>query len=181
MILRFAIGTSALLALSGWALAGTVDQTLSEVSACAAISDNAQRLACYDKAAPKVRAALNVATEEDQADLFGLDIFGSDGGTREATRPEDFGKTSLPPAEAPVQEAAITEITAGLTEVARNGSGYDVYVLDNGQVWRQTESTGLALPRNTAGLKVTIKEGLLGSYILNRTGSNKSVKVKRVR
>ena len=172
-------------AATGLAQANQVRETLESVNTCTTIADAAQRLACYDAAAPKVRATLDVATDEDRVTLFGLDLFGSGGGIAsngEATRPEDFGKKDLP---APVVTAesggVITEITVALADVGRNGSGYDVYVLDNGQVWRQKEAKDLQMPKKVAGMKVKIRQGSLGSYYLSRDGLNRSVPVERVK
>jgi len=168
--------------LCGLAAASEVRDTLEEMNACGAIAEPAQRLACYDALAPKVRATLDVATDEDRVTLFGLDLFGPGGGSGEASRPEDFGKRDIPaPVETVESGGIVTEITMPLAEVARNGDGYDVYVLENGQVWRQKEMTDLHLPHNIEGVKVRIRQGSLGSYFLSRDGQNRSVAVERVR
>lgn len=169
---------------AGAAQANQVRDTLEDVNKCTSVADAAQRLACYDAAAPKVRASLNVATEEDRVTLFGWDLFGSgDSDTSgEPTRPEDFGKKNIP--EAVVTEetgGVITEITVALADVGRNGSGYDVYVLENGQVWRQKEAKDMQLPRNVQGVKVKIREGSMGAFYLSRDGQNRSVPVERVK
>lgn len=168
--------------LGGLAGASEVRATLEDLNACGGIAEPGQRLACYDAMAPKVRATLDVATDEDRVTLFGLDLFGPGGGGGEATRPEDFGKRDIPaPVETVENAGIVTEITVPLAEVARNGSGYDVYVLENGQVWRQKEMTDLRLPHKVEGLKVRIRQGALGSYFLSRDGQNRSVAVERVR
>ena len=88
----------------------------------AELTTNRTDWTCYDAAGPRVRAALNVATEEDQFSLFGL--FESDGSstTREATRPEDFGNR-LPADDVQVVESGgvITEITVALRKLLANG------------------------------------------------------------
>jgi hypothetical protein len=183
-MIRIAALGLALTAGVGLAQASELQRTLEGIKACAAITESAQRLACYDGAAPKVRAALDVATEEDQLTLFGLDLFGGSGGAAgsgEATRPEDFGKQDLPATEVVQKGGVISEITVALADIARNGSGYDVYVLENGQVWRQKEPGNLALPKSVSGIKVNIRQGMMGAYYLNRDGSNRSVAVERVK
>ena len=184
MIRKTVFGLALAAASAGLAQANQVRDTLEDVNKCTTIADAAQRLACYDAAAPKVRASLNVATEEDRVTLFGLDLFGSgDSDTSgEATRPEDFGKKDIP--ETVVTEetgGVITEITVALADVGRNGSGYDVYVLDNGQVWRQKEAKDLQLPRKVQGIRVKIREGAMGAFYLSREGLNRSVPVERVK
>jgi ABC-type Fe3+-hydroxamate transport system substrate-binding protein len=185
MIKKTVLGLALAASCAGLAEANQVRETLESVNTCTTITDAAQRLACYDAQAPKVRASLDVATEEDRVTLFGLDLFGSGGGgpaSGDATRPEDFGKRDLPPPVVTAESGGvITEITVALADVGRNGSGYDVYVLDNGQVWRQKEAKDLRLPRNAAGVKVKIRQGSLGAYYLSRDGQNSSVPVERVK
>ncbi len=179
-----AAGVFIAICASGAALAASTEvrNTLEAINACAAEPDAAKRLACYDAAGPRVRSALNVATEEDQFSLFGL--FESDGSatTTEATRPEDFGNR-LPSEKVQVVESGgvITEITVALADVAKNGAGKDVYVLDNGQVWRAKETAGLRLPSDAAGVKVNIRQGMMGAYYIKREGTNKSIPVERVK
>jgi len=170
--------------LAGVALAASTEvrKTLEAVNACSAETDPAKRLACYDSAGPRVRSALNVATEEDQFSLFGL--FESDGSstTTEATRPEDFGNR-MPSEGVEVVESGgvITEITVALADVAKNNAGKDVYVLENGQVWRAKDKAGLRLSGDAKGVKVNIRQGMMGAYFIKREGSNKSIAVERVK
>lgn len=184
MIRKTVFGLALAAASVGLAEANQVRQTLEDVSQCAAIADNAQRLACYDAAAPKVRSSLNIATREDRVTLFGLDLFGSgdDGASGEATRPEDFGNDDMQRKVETVETGGVvTEITAGVADVGRNASGKDVIVLENGQVWRQKEDKNLQFPKDLTGVRVKIRQASLGSYLLTRDGSNRSVQVERVR
>ena len=52
------------------------------------------------------------------------------------TKPEEFGK---PPAE-PAGE--INEISSPVLEFAKTARGKAVFILENGQVWRQLDSDG---------------------------------------
>jgi len=51
---------------------------------------------------------------------------------QEVTRVEDFGKPPPPP--------KINEITATVLELARTARGRPIFILDNGQVWRQLDA-----------------------------------------
>lgn len=183
MIRLAAIG-AACAAFAGLGAASDVRTTLEDINKCTGITDPAQRLACYDGAAPKVRAALDVATDEDRVTLFGLDLFGDGGGiggSNEATRPEDFGKRDLPKVETVQSGGVISEITVALADTGKNNAGREVYILDNGQVWRQKETKDMKLPRKVEGLRVKIRQGALGSYYLSREGQSTSVPVERVK
>ena len=54
-----------------------------------------------------------------------------------------------------------------------------VFVLDNGQIWRQAD--GFRLPNAKVGATVELKRGALGSYRLVPRGSNRWVQVVRMR
>lgn len=166
------------------ARASDVSDTLEAINTCSAITDSAQRLACYDAAVPRVRAALNVQTKDDEVTLFGLKLFGDDGGaggSNEATRPEDFGKSDIPKVETTQEGGVITEITVALFDAGLSKAGREIYVLENGQVWRQKESIDLKLPRNPKGVRVKIREGSLGSFYISKEGTNRSVPVERIK
>lgn len=181
---RIALGFVLAAACATTAAASDVSDTLEAINTCSAITDSAQRLACYDAAVPRVRAALNVQTRDDEVTLFGLNIFGGDGigSSGEATKPEDFGKSDLPPPVETVQEGGvITEITVALADAGLSKAGREIYVLENGQVWRQKETVDLKLPRNPAGTKVKIRQGALGAYYLSKEGTNRSVPVERIK
>lgn len=184
MFWKIAAGSLIAVCAAGAALAASTEvrRTLESVNACTAETDPAKRLACYDAAAPRVRSALNVATEEDQFSLFGLFESGGSGTTREATRPEDFGvRVAQGGTEVKESGGVITEITVALTDVAKNNAGKDVFVLENGQVWRAKETKSLRIPGDARGVKVTIRQGMMGAYFIKREGTNNSVAVERVK
>lgn len=153
---RLALGAVFAIGASGAALAGSTEvrNTLDAVNACSAETDTAKRLACYDGTAPRVRAALNVATEEDQFSLFGLFESDPNSTTHEATRPEDFGNR-VPTDDVQVVQSGgvISEITVALADVAKNNAGKDVFVLENGQVWRAKEKKGLRMSGDPKGVR----------------------------
>jgi hypothetical protein len=187
---------AALLALPDSAFAASSTRTaLEDIQACASIEDAGQRLACYDGKMPKVRAALNQATEEDRVELFGLTLWEDGPSSKDATRPEEFGADRLSAEQqaaiaaqgAPAGQTAavaadtIDEIASQIVEVGRNNAERLVFVLANGQVWRQSESKELGLPSNPSGMTVRISKGSLGAYFLTREGSNRRTAVVRIR
>jgi len=168
---------------AGSALAATeVRNTLEALDACSAETDAAKRLACYDGAGPRIRAALSKASEEDQFTLFGLFDSSDIDGSSEPTRPEDFGKSASEMSRVVEQTGgAITEISVAVTDYATNASGAGVFVLANGQVWKVTEARDISMPKNVSNVKVNIRKGAMGAYYLRRDSQNKSVKVVRVK
>ena len=76
----------------------------------------------------------------------------------------------------------LQSITATASEFARTPRGKALFVLDNGQVWRQLDSDGSAvLDPPARGFKVTIERGAFGSYNLTIEGRGGLVKVTRLR
>jgi len=68
-------------------------------------------------------------------------------------------------------------------EFAKTPFGKAVFILDNGQVWRQldADSSNVLEPRAGTKMKVTIEVGVFGSYNLSVEGRNGIVKVTRLK
>src|SRR5262245_28708571 len=152
--LAFVAATAAVL-VTAPGLAQTSDRDIMEVlGKCAAITDAAQRLSCYDGAAPSLKSALikpptaiaRAPTREEESSWFGFslpNLFGGADGPQ--VTPQQFGSNTLSQqqratiAGGTVAATAqpIDSISASVTEYALNPQGRYVLFLDNGQVWRQ--------------------------------------------
>ena len=130
----------------------------SEIAKCTGIANPSDRLKCFDAAA-------------------GRQGFGLPPPREPVTKAEDFGK---PP---PSRTLEVTQITATVLEFAKTARGRALFVLDNGQTWRQLDADGTRVdePRPGEAMKVTIALGVLESYNLAIDGRNVSVKVRRVK
>lgn len=196
-----AVTTVGLLAiLSGTALAGPRDDVLAAMGKCAALTDDKERLACYDGLAPRLRDALNVPppaldhppTKEEQQSWFGFNLgnwFGNSTPPTAQTTPEQFGadKVPAPPPVAGSSESAapqppqeIDSITATVTDYSFNPFGKFIVFLDNGQVWREIDPDPAHFDKGGTNT-VTIERGMLGSYNLHINDGNKTYKVTRVK
>lgn len=142
---------------------------VTSVLACRQVSDSAERLACYDRAAAALGDAVakrdlvvfdRESVRKTKRGLFGfsipnLGIFGD----------EDGG----------VEVKQIDGVIAGL---GRNADGGFIFRLADGGRWTQMDSKPIALePRS--GDKVVIKKGALGSYLMS-IAKQPGVKVKRI-
>src|SRR6266850_1506912 len=80
---------------------------------------------------------------------------------------------------------AITEITATVVELARTLRGRSIFILDNGQVWRQIDGDDANVqdPQPGKTMKVAIEMGvsMLGNYNLTIEGRNGLIRVRRVK
>lgn len=127
--------------------------------ACRAESDNAKRLACFDRASARLAEAtaskeVQVVTREDvrqtRRSLFGftlpkLPLFSSDDSANETP----------------------DKIETTIRSARSEGYGKFTLVLEDGAVWRVTEA--LRIPP-AAGDKIVIKKAALGSYMLKING-----------
>lgn len=158
--------------VAGAAHADAKADASAEIARCAGIADSAARLKCFDAAAPRANSApaAQPAREAPDRDGFGLP-------PPPVTKVEDFGKPPPPP--------EITRITATVIELARTARGRSIFVLANGQVWRQLDGDDANVqdPQPGKTMKVAIEMGLrlLGSYNLTIEGQNALVRVRRVK
>jgi hypothetical protein len=199
MKMRAIAVTLGLLAVaSGPALAGPRDDVLEAMGKCASLTDDKARLACYDAAAPRLRDALNKPpevlshppTEEEQKSWFGFNLgglFGSSAPPAAQTTPGQFGADKLaaaapPPAapDAPAAPEEIQSISANVTDYSFNPFGKFIVFLDNGQVWKETDSDTAHFNKNGANT-VTIERGAMGSYNMHINDGNHTYKVTRVK
>ncbi|MGK2286826.1 hypothetical protein [Pedomonas sp. V897] len=146
--------------------------------ACASIADGEKRLACYDAAlaASDADAARRLAEQRRAAELAAAQAAAEAKARQEQERLAAFGAESTRKGEA-AREDAIKQISATITNIASGVNGM-VITLDNGQVWRQTESQ--VLPPVREGDTVTIRRGLLGSYRMTFDRQQRTIAVKRV-
>lgn len=136
--------------------------------ACRLVTDSAQRLACYDRAAQGFAEAMGkrevvvidkARANEARRSLFGFSVpnFGAllGGGGDE-----------------------ISQIESTVDGVVENADGGWTIRLADGSTWSQTDDTPVALPPRR-GDKVVVKRGAMGSYFL-KLGSQPGFKAKRV-
>src|SRR5882672_3578351 len=113
--------------VAGAAHADAKADTSAEIARCAGIVDSAARLKCFDAAAPRTNGAPAAQPPTQAPGRDGLGFSPPQG----AATVEDFGK----PAPLP----KITQMTATVVELARSARGRPIFILDNGQVWRQID------------------------------------------
>ncbi len=94
-----------------------------------------------------------------------------------SAKAEGFGR---PP---PPRPDEITQIRATVLELAKTARGRAVFILDNGQTWRQIDGddTDVREPPPGKTIKVTIATGIFNSYSLTIEGRNGLIKVRRLK
>lgn len=153
--------------------------------ACARIADDGERLQCYDRAVAGLsaegrrlaaeRAAAAEAAAKARAEAEARAA--AEAAERaKAARIEGFGARGGSPAE---REARLDRIEAAVTETFTDSQRKLVFLLDNGQMWRQTDGVFLSVVK--PGTPATVRRSAMGGYMLRIDGLNRSVPVVRIR
>ena len=180
--MRILIAAAILILAVGQVQADPARDALANVVKCAEITDASKRLACFDAATAGAKAALATpapataaappAKEKNIIDWFGFPR------SAPVTKPEDFGKPAPEPSP-----NEVTEISSNVLEFAKTARGKALFVLENGQVWRQIDgdSTDVYAPAGGETMKVTIDTGVFNSYNLVIVGRRGLIKVTRLK
>jgi hypothetical protein len=133
-----------------------------QLEACAALSRDAERLLCYDKAVAQVRSGVEGTPAPSAENMFGAN---SDVLSSAAHQPD-------------VKREELRQISGIVTSLRRGDDGMIQLVLDNGQVWRQQDADVRLLVDE--GDKVTIVRAVMGTFRLTDK-SGRFARFKRVR
>lgn len=149
-------------------------ETLDRVYACATITDEHERLACYDAAVGNLRAAQNrgdvVAVDRQQVERVNREAFG-------------FSLPSLPNLFGGGQHGdhpavqALTEQDMTIQSVQRLGTGRAVFTMSNGQVWAQIDDENSRNARQ--GGEVTVRSAIMGSFLMSVKSGGPAIRVRR--
>ena len=151
------------------AQAPAVTPGLQAVFDCRRISDDAARVACFDRSVGALQSAFTarevVVVDREQA---------------RAARREAFG-FSLPSLSMlnPLGGGDSERETFKVARATQGADGYWVIETETGQVWRQTEAATVRI-RPRPGSTLEIRRGPLGSYRMNVDGS-RAISVMRSR
>ena len=176
---RVLLPAALMIAFAGPARADAARDVLQEVARCAEIAEASARLACFDAAVPRAKGALADVVKEEERKGSLLEWFGFARPRQPVTKPEAFGKPAPPVGP----QGEITAITATVVDFARTPRGAAMFVLDNGQIWRQLDAddTRIREPQSGKPMKVMIEVGFLGSFNLTIDGGNQVIKVMRLK
>jgi mannose-6-phosphate isomerase class I len=184
---------------------GMANTLLDDLSICAKNSDNLQRLVCYDKLAEMAEMAENSPSNQQKVQQqIPLQVTSSIPLTQQ--NQNNLVLTQLkPPQKAHIikpqsafnvtnevnqQQSSfgqedkqrtknlIKEIQAQVVLVKKGTHGKQIITLNNGQVWRQTDSTYLKLRKGQA---IIIKRGAMGSFFIGKHSTNKRIRAKRIK
>jgi hypothetical protein len=167
---------------AGFASVAMADGITDALKTCRTIADVGARAACYDHItdtlpiakAPTVAApsASNTTAPRTAAPVVPVVP------PVAATPEQRFGEKDLPiKKRVPEEEQAPDELVLKVVGVRTDQTGYATFTLENGQVWRQVESSSLKILN---GARVKVRSGTLGVFYMSLENANKSFRVKRV-
>ena len=147
------------------------DSPLSGLYACAGLADDAARLACYDEAVGSVRA------REASREIVTLDTE-----AKAEIRRESFGYNlpSLP--RLGIEKGKREPQSFTVIRVANPRSGRAMIMMENGQVWKQTDGDRKRFPdAEDGGVTAEIRPASFGSFLMTVSeGGRKRVRGMRV-
>ena len=159
-----------ILAVPAAAHAQAGDAAVAKFNECAAIQDDAQRLACFDRVTREVRANAAAATAREAKSK-------QDHAQRER---DDFGLNPVQEAKKRPEEAkaALKEVRSRVAAARKVGAGYYAIMLEDGAIWQTQELDPYFRPPER-GDTVRVRKGMMGSFLLD-VGKQASVRVRRV-
>lgn len=174
---------AAALAASAAAYAqSAADKATDAAIACLEIGDPAERLSCLEAATREIKATrirMETAEESAAADAMGA-VIAAEG----ASEDDLFGAEALASTRRARNEERKTKRLEAAVVEFRVGSLKNItIVLDNGQIWRQTESdrTLVRLPKDELTYTVSIKKSAFGGYWMKINELGREIRVKRLR
>lgn len=149
---------------------------------CSALVKDAERLKCYDDAVKGLSADARAVAERREKEAAVAAAAAAAAATRaaqaEAAAKVEKQEQAFGKADAGADER-MEELAARLAESFTDSQKRQVFLLDNGQMWRQTE--GLPLASTRPGTEVILKRGAMGSHRMVVPGQKRTVKVTRIR
>ncbi|WP_137168249.1 hypothetical protein [Salinimonas lutimaris] len=161
--------------LAAPASAASAQSVAAQLRHCGQIDADDKRLACYDQLtatmrqtpAPAKQSAPLVSDTARQVAKVSPPATTQPAPNRQT--PAEFGLQKN-------QQDQLDEISAGISKVEKDKRGKFTLTLDNGMVWKQTNS---AFFRPRVGDTATIERGAMGVFYLGVEDSNRRIKVKR--
>lgn len=186
------MAASALTGLAGVAAAQDTSASnhMATLFACQANTDDAARLLCFDAAVNALASAkveTRVTLSRDQVETLEQDAFGFNlpslkqmrsllgSGTSDDVGGDEDAKSEKEDAK------PLDRVTLQVERWETFNRGRYRFYLTNGQVWSQTGSDKLFLPRKSENgvVDVEIRKAALGSFLLKVNGKGRSVRVRR--
>ena len=187
LMTRFVAQSFAILAFTLPA-AASADALRDELRVCRDLTDDEVRLICYDAAVDRSKkgaystpapASGNTPAAPPAKPAGASDAAAATAAAAGLSQQDLFGKTANE-VERTVEEATgderIDSLSATITKLREYTYDKMLITLDNGQVWKQIDTSNLRL---RVGDTIDIERASLGSFLLRKKGSKRSMRVSR--
>jgi hypothetical protein len=158
-------------------------QAPAAMMACVKITSDTERLACFDKAMASTSPEARAASEKRAAEAAVVAAAAAKAKAEAdaVAQRDSFGAESVASRSARFETPAgeLQEIETSVTELLTNASGQWLFLLENGQLWKQADTS--RVPHVRVGDRVKVTRAALGGYHLNFLKQKTWVLVKRVR
>ncbi len=167
---------SALILITPIALAETAPASTDAVYACAALESDTERLACYDTAVGRLKAAEEAGevttvsraeVEEVQKEAFGFSL-------------PSLPKLAMPKFGGSDEDGELQTVSYPVASIKASKVNGVTVTLENGQVWQQAESRKVRYSKKRGVEEATIMRGAMGGYMMKLDGGV-AFRVKRVK
>lgn len=169
-------------------------ETLADaVQSCSKVRNSLDRLVCYDRVvkemnryagleqslSPKMPVTSAPAASASPSSVGAAPVAAATVAASQSAP----AATSLTAEQAFGMEAAVTreqgvdKITSAVASVGKDARDNFVVTLENGQVWKQTDSTSFRIKE---GQEIYVERGALGAFYLSREDVNRRVRVVRI-
>ncbi len=171
-----------LTALMFSATTGQADELSDELAVCRDLASAVARLDCYDATVDRSRQRSDerpAAVTTPPAAVEPAMAIAVGAAATEISQENLFGKNT-DEVQRTVEEATgderIDSLSATVTRLQQSGYDKVIITLDNGQVWQQVDTSSLRLK---VGDDIRIDRAALSSYMLQKTGSKRTMRVSR--
>lgn len=176
MKIRLAVLATTLYSLSITGFAAQSEEIKAQVEECAQMKANIHRLSCYDDLAKGLGLKLAKTKSYSSKSTPKAPVSKAVTTTsvvKVATAESEFGIEHVKEVEGP------DTIDVVVKKVVKNAYGERKFYFENGQIWRQMDSNTKG--KFSTGTEAIIKRGALGAFYLKKEGSNRTIKVKRIK
>lgn len=187
MIIRLAAAAS--LSLAALVSVPALAQAGDPYADCAATTDDAARLACFDatyaeqreviaaRAAAEAEAAARA--EQREREEFGLNAFQRDDRREEVAESDPVQAEELARIEEEERREEDREVNSAVVEVFQDAARRQVVLLANGQIWRETSNSNMRRDVRP-GWEATISRSGLGGFRMTFDGQRGYIGVSRL-
>ncbi|MBA4773105.1 MAG: hypothetical protein H2054_08355 [Sphingomonas sp.] len=151
-------------ATMAWAQQGSPPKALAAVSACRSVKDDAQRLACFDKAV----AAFDASVQSRDVVVVDRDSLAKERRRQFGRARKDDPVLSLSRTPDPVE-------LKGTVQSVRPAGQFFVVAVQGIGIWQTTEATFVP---PVSGVEVRITKGSLGGYLMSY--GSRAVRARRI-